>query len=116
MALPPSPVVSRLAINGIRYDEFGTYFPEVETLDPEAIGAAVVKSAYDVLNGKGWTNAGVAQSAITLAQAVLLDEKSVHPVCTILRGQYGHDGDVALSIALPDRSQWRGKTIRGRFG
>ena len=29
------PVVSRLAINGIRYDEFGTYFPEVETLDPE---------------------------------------------------------------------------------
>ena len=92
------PVVSRLAINGIRYEEFGTYFPEVETLEPEEIGAAVVKSAYDVLNGKGWTNAGVAQSAITLAQAVLLDEKSVHPVCTILRGQYGHDGDVALSM------------------
>lgn len=92
------PVMSRLNINGIRYDEFGTYFPEVEPLDPEEVGAAVVKAAYDVLNGKGWTNAGVAQAAITLAQAVLLDEKSVYPVCTILRGQYGHDGDVALSM------------------
>ena len=57
-----------------------------------------MKSAYDVLNGKGWTNAGVAQSAITLTKAVLLNEKSVYPVSTTLQGQYGYHGDVALSM------------------
>jgi L-lactate dehydrogenase len=56
-----------------------------------------------VLNGKGWTNAGVAQAAVTMAKAVLakvvlLDEKSVYPASTTLRGQYGHDSDVALSM------------------
>lgn len=58
----------------------------------------MVKAAFDVLNGKGWTNAGVAQAAVTLAKTVLLDERSVYPVCTTLHGQYGYDGDVALSM------------------
>ncbi len=33
-----------------------------------------------------------------MARAVLLDEKSAYPTCITLRGQYGHDGDVALSM------------------
>ncbi|MED4967165.1 L-lactate dehydrogenase, partial [Heyndrickxia coagulans] len=52
----------------------------------------------DVLNGKGWTNAGVAEAAVTLAKAVMLDEKSIYPVSATLHGQYGYNGDVALSI------------------
>lgn len=51
-----------------------------------------------MLNGKGWTNAGVAQAAVTLAKAVMLDERSVYPVSTTLHGQYGYDWDVALSM------------------
>nr|WP_272212765.1 hypothetical protein [Marinicella sp. W31]MDC2878682.1 hypothetical protein [Marinicella sp. W31] len=50
------------------------------------------------MNGKGWTNAGVAQSAITMAKAVLLDERSIYPASTTLHGEYGYDGDVALSM------------------
>jgi malate/lactate dehydrogenase len=54
--------------------------------------------AFEVLNSKGWTNAGVAQSAITLAQAVLLDERTIYPVSRTLYGCYGFDGDVALRV------------------
>src|SRR5205807_2120569 len=56
------------------------------------------QAAFDVINGKGWTNAGVAQAAVTLAKAIMLDERSVYPVSTTLRGQYGYDGDVAFSM------------------
>lgn len=92
------PVLSRVSINGMRYEELPAYFPDVAPLQLEETKEQVVKAAYDVLNGKGWTNAGVAQAAITLAQAVLLDEKSVYPVCMTLQGEYGHEGDVALSL------------------
>lgn len=92
------PVLSRVSINGMRHEELSTYFPEVAPLHPDEVREGVVKAAYDVLNGKGWTNAGVAQAAITLAQSVLLDEKSVHPVCMTLQGEYGQEGDVALSL------------------
>lgn len=92
------PVFSRLNIQGFNEKEIDSYFQGKEPLDRQVIGEKVVNTAYDVLNGKGWTNAGVAQSAIILAKAVLLDERSIHPVCTTLQGQYGYQGDVALSM------------------
>ncbi|WP_373893171.1 L-lactate dehydrogenase [Virgibacillus natechei] len=92
------PVFSRLNVQGFGEKELDNHFQGNETLDRKAFGQKVVNAAYDVLNGKGWTNAGVAQAAITLAKAVLLNERSVYPVCTTLNGQYGHDGDVALSM------------------
>lgn len=92
------PVFSRLNIQGFGEKEIDAHFEGKEPLDRKVFGQKVVHAAYDVLNGKGWTNAGVAQSAITLAKAVLLDERSVYPVCTTLHGQYGYDGDVALSM------------------
>lgn len=93
------PVLSHLNVGGIPFDRLDRYFEASQALgDPERVRALVVGAAYDVLNNKGWTNAGVAQAAITLARAVLLDEKSVYPVCTTLRGQYGQNGDVALSM------------------
>lgn len=92
------PVFSRLTIQGFGEKEIDTYFQGKEPLDREVFGQKVVNAAYNVLNGKGWTNAGVAQAAIILAKAVLLNERSVYPVCTTLKGQYGYDGDVALSM------------------
>ncbi|MCT1442605.1 lactate/malate family dehydrogenase [Corynebacterium glucuronolyticum] len=90
------PVLSRLTACGIRADEFKEHFG-VE-LDPEEIGQSVVSAAYDVFNAKGWTNAAIARSAVLLARAVLFDEKALWPVCSTLRGEYGLNGDVALSI------------------
>lgn len=92
------PVFSRLNVQGFGEKELDQVFQGKELLNREKMSQQVVKAAFDVLNGKGWTNAGVAQAAVTLAKAVLLDEKSVYPVSTTLNGQYGHDGDVAFSM------------------
>lgn len=93
------PVLSHVNVSGIRFKELDKYFEASSDIqDPDMVKASVVSSAYNVLNGKGWTNAGVAQAAITMAKAILLDERSVYPASTTLRGQYGHNGDIALSM------------------
>jgi L-lactate dehydrogenase len=92
------PVLSRLNVQGFGEKELDQVFQGKEPLSREAIKQKVVQAAFDVLNGKGWTNAGVAQAAVTLAKAILLDERSVYPVSTTLHGHYGYDGDVALSM------------------
>jgi L-lactate dehydrogenase len=92
------PVLSRLNVQGFGEKELDQVFQGKRPLSREAIKQQVVQAAFDVLNGKGWTNAGVAQAAVTLAKAILLDERSVYPVSTTLHGQYGFDGDVALSM------------------
>lgn len=93
------PVLSHVNVSGIPFAELNEYFKgDADIQDPEVVKSSIVTAAYEVFNGKGWTNAGVAQSAVTMAKAVLLDEKSVYPTSTTLRGQYGHDGDVALSM------------------
>ncbi|WP_413539463.1 lactate/malate family dehydrogenase [Aerococcus viridans] len=95
------PVLSKLNIQGVAYEELDQYFdrdPQVDLSSPEDIKKNMVSAAYDVFNGKGWTNAGVAQAAVTMAKAVVLDERSVYPACTTLRGEYGYNGNVALSM------------------
>lgn len=92
------PVFSRLTIQGFNENELDRHFQGKEPLNREVFGQKVIDTAYDVITSKGWTNAAIAQAAITLAKAVILDERSVYPVCTTLYGQYGYDGDVALSM------------------
>ncbi|MDD2213457.1 MAG: L-lactate dehydrogenase [Oscillospiraceae bacterium] len=92
------PVLSHLNIQGIPVSQLPRFFPGTTALAADSTRKAVVKMAFEVLNSKGWTNAGVAQSAITLAQAVLLDERTIYPVSRTLYGCYGFDGDVALSV------------------
>lgn len=93
------PVLSHVSVGGVPFAELDDYLSASKDISsPELVKTSIVSAAYEVLNGKGWTNAGVAQAAITMAKAVLLDERSIYPACTTLRGQYGHDGDVALSM------------------
>lgn len=93
------PALSHVNVAGIPFEELDRYFEATDDIrDPDVVKARIVSAAYEVLNGKGWTNAGVAQAAITMAKAVLLDERSIYPASTTLRGQYGYDGDVALSM------------------
>lgn len=91
------PVLSHVHVMGVPVAQLGTHFPGA-ALDPDDLARRVVDAAYDVFHGKGWTNAGVAASAVRLARAVLLDERVIYPVSTTLHGEYGHDGDVALSL------------------
>lgn len=93
------PVLSHVNVSGVPIKDLDNYLEASEDImDPDKVKKDIVSAAYKVFNGKGWTNAGVAQSAVTMAKAVLLDERSVYPASTTLHGQYGHDGDVALSM------------------
>lgn len=90
------PAWSTVSIGGIRLNDLHNYFPEVK-LDRELIHKQVVKTAYEVMDAKGWTNTGIASGAIRLAQAVFFDEQAVVPVSVPLTGEYGLK-DVALSL------------------
>ncbi|MBV7281419.1 L-lactate dehydrogenase [Corynebacterium sp. TAE3-ERU30] len=91
------PVLSHLSVGGLSVAELEQTFTGVH-LDPERLAEDTVQAAYEVLNSKGWTNAGVAQSAVLMARHVVLDEKVIVPACTTARGEYGFDGDVAFSM------------------
>lgn len=88
---------SSISIGGVRFQDLDTYLQPQAPTDKEAIGKEVVKTAYDVLLGKGWTNSGIAMVACRIARAVLFDEKSILPVSVPFDGEYGIE-NVALSL------------------
>ncbi|MGN0895111.1 MAG: L-lactate dehydrogenase [Succinivibrio sp.] len=90
------PAWSTVSIGGIPFNRLSEYFDGV-SLDKEQIHKQVVRTAYEVMDAKGWTNTGIASGAIRLAQAVFFDEKAVVPVSVPLAGEYGLT-DVALSL------------------
>lgn len=90
------PILSRVNVQGLSWDELSTWRGSPLPTAPE-IQERVIKAAYDVLLAKGWTNAGVSRSANELAKCVLLNEHSVHPICTPLNGEYGLH-DVSMSV------------------
>lgn len=90
------PAWSTVSIGGIPFNRLSEYFDGV-SIDKEQIHKQVVRTAYEVMDAKGWTNTGIASGAIRLAQAVFFDEKAVVPVSVPLTGEYGLT-DVALSL------------------
>ncbi|HWR41051.1 MAG TPA: L-lactate dehydrogenase [Patescibacteria group bacterium] len=91
------PVWSMVNISGIPVTQLDQYFG-TDSINREAIGEQVIQSAYNVLNGKGWTNTGIAMGAVRLAKAVMYDERFVGPVSVTLNGEYGITEKVSLSI------------------
>ncbi|TCS78402.1 L-lactate dehydrogenase [Pectinatus cerevisiiphilus] len=91
------PAWSTVSIGGVRLNELDKYYDYNEPFDKEKIANTVVKTAYDVLESKGWTNTGIAMGACYLAKAVLLNTRCVTPVSIPLTGEYGLN-DVALSL------------------
>ncbi|XP_021901697.1 L-lactate dehydrogenase B [Carica papaya] len=70
---------------------------EKETLDK--IHKAVVESAYEVINLKGYTSWAIGYSVASLARTLLRDQRKIHPVSVLAKGFYGiEDGDVFLSL------------------
>eukprot|EP00545_Synedropsis_sp_CCMP1620_P009663 CAMPEP_0119004230 /NCGR_PEP_ID=MMETSP1176-20130426/1029_1 /TAXON_ID=265551 /ORGANISM="Synedropsis recta cf, Strain CCMP1620" /LENGTH=385 /DNA_ID=CAMNT_0006955915 /DNA_START=68 /DNA_END=1225 /DNA_ORIENTATION=- len=58
----------------------------------------VVDSAGDVINLKGYTNWAIGLTGAHIARAVLNDTRSIFPVSTCVRGLYGIQEDVFLSV------------------
>lgn len=67
-----------------------------ETLN--AVHKAVVDAAYDVINLKGYTNWAIGMSTANIAKIVLDDTRTIVPVSTCVRGLYGVEDDVFLSL------------------
>lgn len=83
------PILSFLEKNQIAYEK--------DTL--EKIHKAVINSAYEVINLKGYTSWAIGYSVANLARSILRDQRKIHPVSVLAKGFYGIDGgDVFLSL------------------
>lgn len=91
------PYLSHATIGGLTLAEVTTTLG-LPPLSAEQVGHDVVQSAFDVLEGKGWTSSGISKAAVSLARAMLLDQRSIHPVCTLADGVMGFHGEVSLSL------------------
>lgn len=91
------PMFSGVNVAGVGFDQLAEVFG-VSQLNRDELTTRINEAGWDVFNLKGWTSAGVGQSALAIARAILLDEKAVFPVSTTLQGQYGHDGDVSMGV------------------
>ena len=61
------------------------------------IAESVKNSAYEIIEKKGATYYGIAMSVKRICEAIVRDEKSILPVSSIQRGNYGIS-DIALSM------------------
>ena len=91
------PMFSGVNVGGVGFDGLAELF-DSDPMDRDELTERINDAGTDVFNLKGWTSAGIGQSALTIARSILLDEHAVYPVCTTLHGQYGHDGDVSMSV------------------
>lgn len=65
----------------------------------ENIHKAVIDSAYEVINLKGYTSWAIGYSVANLARSLLRNQRKIHPVSVLAKGFYGIDGgDVFLSL------------------
>jgi L-lactate dehydrogenase len=83
-------------IGGIPIDQCAVKFNSAP-IDKDQILKEVKEIGMKILLAKGYTNYGVAQSVARIVKAVSLNELSVLPVATTLRGEYGTH-DVAISV------------------
>jgi len=66
--------------------------------DFEQLLARVRRAAPDIIERKGYTSHAIASCVLRICEAVLGDERTVLPVSTLMRGQYGIEG---IYMSLP---------------
>uniref|UniRef100_A0A8C5M4L2 L-lactate dehydrogenase n=1 Tax=Leptobrachium leishanense TaxID=445787 RepID=A0A8C5M4L2_9ANUR len=65
----------------------------------------VVDSAYEVIKLKGYTNWAIGFSVADLAESIVKNLSRVHPVSTMVKGMYGIENEVFLSLPCVLNSQ-----------
>ncbi|XP_049509101.1 L-lactate dehydrogenase A-like 6A [Panthera uncia] len=69
--------------------------------DPEKwknVHKDVIASAYEIIKMKGYTNWAIGLSVADLTESILRNLRRVHPVSTIIKGLYGINKEVFLSV------------------
>ncbi|MDT8716185.1 L-lactate dehydrogenase [Clostridium sp. 19966] len=88
---------STVNIAGVPFDKLSEVYGKDVALNKEEILNEVREVGLDIVQYKGYTSSGIAMTVNRLVKAVLLNEQSILPVSTTLRGEYGIK-NVALSI------------------
>ncbi|KAM5229226.1 L-lactate dehydrogenase A-like 6B [Ctenodactylus gundi] len=69
--------------------------------DPEKwknVHKEVIASAYEIIKMKGYTSWAIGLSVADLAESILRNLRRAHPVSTIIKGLFGIDKEVFLSV------------------
>ncbi|RLM79928.1 L-lactate dehydrogenase A-like [Panicum miliaceum] len=69
----------------------------------EGIRRAVVNSAYEVINLKGYTSWAIGYSVANLVSSILRDQRRIHPVSVLATGFHGIADDHEVFLSLPAR-------------
>lgn len=86
---------SGVNISGIPYNQLESTFNT--TLDKEQLYYGMRNVGLDMVRLKGYTNAGIAAACARLLKCIILNEKSVLPIASVIDGEYGLC-DVAMSL------------------
>ncbi|HEY0380389.1 MAG TPA: L-lactate dehydrogenase [Pyrinomonadaceae bacterium] len=70
----------------------GDYCESQGCPDFQQLLARVRRAAPDIIERKGYTSHAIASCVVRICEAVLGDERTVLPVSTMMRGQYGIEG------------------------
>ncbi|XP_002753237.1 L-lactate dehydrogenase A-like 6B [Callithrix jacchus] len=93
------PVWSGVNIAGVPLKDLN---PDIGTdKDPEQwknVHKEVIASAYEIIKMKGYTSWAIGLSVADLTESILKNLRRTHPVSTIIKGLYGIDEEVFLSI------------------
>ncbi|KAG9491076.1 hypothetical protein GDO78_006440 [Eleutherodactylus coqui] len=93
------PVWSGVNVAGVTLQSLN---PDIGTdKDPENwkdVHKQVVDSAYEVIRCKGYTNWAIGMSVADLSESITKNLSRVHPVSTMVKGFYGINDEVFLSL------------------
>ncbi|KAG8138437.1 putative L-lactate dehydrogenase protein [Naja naja] len=93
------PIWSGVNVAGVSLQDLN---PQMGTdQDPEEwkkVHKQVVESAYEVIKLKGYTNWAIGFSVADLLETILKNLSRVHPVSTMVKGMYGIENEVFLSL------------------
>jgi L-lactate dehydrogenase len=64
----------------------------------EKVHKDVIASAYQIIKMKGYTNWAIGLSVADVAESILKNLRRAHPVSTIIKGLYGINEEVFLSV------------------
>lgn len=70
---------------------------KIPRIDPDELLDAVKQAGFEIFKRKKNTTHGISASVFRIIQAIAINERSILPVGTMLRGEYGLQ-DVALSL------------------
>ncbi|XP_062045751.1 L-lactate dehydrogenase A-like 6B isoform X2 [Lepus europaeus] len=93
------PVWSGVSVAGVPLKDLNA---EIGTdRDPEQwknVHKEVIASAYEIIKMKGYTSWAIGLSVADLTESILKNLRRTHPVSTIIKGLYGIDEEVFLSV------------------